>query len=230
MRMGDYAADRGDWDTAIGMYQRAHSAAPGDPVPLHRLGAALSQVGAYDESASAYQSLLQLDPANREAQRGLANTLIALGRPDQAIPLLESSLASGSDPRTHNSLGVAYDLLARHADAQTQYREGLVGAPNDLDMRTNLALSESLSGDTQQAIDRMRSTAYAQGATVRHRYALALVYGLGGYVEEAAEVARSDFSDDEVVRLLQRFDELRQIQDTGRRAAAIGSDVARLAA
>ena len=221
VRMGDYAFERGETSSAIGLYRRAHSAAPDDPEPLQRLALALSRTGAYEEAAGAYRTLLELEPENSEAERGLGNALIYQGLPEEAVPHLQSALADQGDWRAHNSMGVALDLLGRHGEAQGQYRQGLAGAPNDLDIRTNLALSLSLAGEHEEAIEVMREIATVPAATMRHRQTLALIYGLAARPQDAARVARLDLEEADVVRALRRYEELRAIEDSGLRAAAI---------
>lgn len=221
VRMGDYALERGETSSAVGLYRRAHNAAPNDPEPLQRLGLALSRAGAYEEAAGAYRSLLELQPSNREGLRGLSNAMISQGEPEGAIPHLQSVLSEQEDWRARNSLGVALDLLGRHGEAQTHYRRGLTGAPTDLDVKTNLALSLSLADDHEQAIELMREVAAAPRSTMQHRQTLALIYGLAQRPQDAARVARQDLAEADVVRALRHYEELLAIEDSGLRAEAI---------
>jgi len=232
VRLGDYTLARGDTASAVTMYRKAHETDPTDPEPLTRLGKALARLGSYEEAAGAYRSALALAPQDSEALRGMANAEIALGRPGEAMPLLESAIRTAEadpdrriDPLLRNTYAVALDNLGRHDEAQEQYRRALAVRPNDLDLRTNLALSEALQGRYDQAIAGMREVATAPGATAKHRQNLALVLGLAGRTDQAAEVARVDADDATVTRNLAFFDELRAIPDSGSRAAAIGEGV-----
>ncbi|MEQ8965142.1 MAG: tetratricopeptide repeat protein [Azospirillaceae bacterium] len=232
VRLGDYTMARGDTASAVTMYRKAHETDPGDPEPLIRLGKALARLGSYEEAAGAYRSALSLTPGDEDALRGMANAEIALGRPQEALPSLERAVERADrdpevriDPLLRNSYGVALDHLGRHGEAQEQYRRALTSRPNDLDLRTNLALSQALEGRFDQAVAGMREVATAPGATPKHRQNLALVLGLAGRTDQAAEVARVDADDATVNRNLAFFADLREIPDSGRRAAAIGEGV-----
>jgi len=220
--LGDYTLQRGDPLSAIALYRRAHQAQPDAITPLTRLGAALARVGSYDDAAGAYRAALELEPLNADAQRGLGNALVAAGHPAEALPHLETALSLGNDQRAYNSIGVALDMLGRHGDAQFYYRQGLALTEEDIDLRSNLALSLSLSGQEQEAIALARRVASSPNAGLRHRQNLALVLAMAGRMDDAEQVARRDFGEDAVRRNMQYFARLNAIADTGERATAIG--------
>ena len=222
IRMGDYTLARGDALTAIAFYQRAHAADPEAAGPLLRLGSALARAGDFSASASAYEAALAADPLNAEAHRGLGNALVAMGEPEAALPHFETALSVSDDHRAYNSSGVALDLLGRHDDAQFYYGEGLQRVPGDLSLRSNLALSLSLGGDHEQAIAMARQAAAAPQAVARHRQNLAMILALAGRTTDAETVARRDLPEERVQQNLQFWAQLRGIQDSGARAAAIG--------
>ena len=222
LRLGDFTMGRGDIVSAVAMYRRAHEAAPEAIAPLLRLGSALAQAGSFEDSAGAYRPALQLEPVNAEAQRGLGNALVALNRPREGLPYLETALAISNDYRAYNSIGVALDHLGRHQDAQFYYRQGAAVAPNDVSLISNLALSLALSGQAAEAIELARQAATVPSATARHRQTLALVLALSGQMDAAADVARRDLEETEVQSTLQYYRALSSIPDSGQRAAAIG--------
>ena len=154
--------------------------------------------------------------------RGLANTLVALNQPELAIPYYEDALAiDPADYRIYMGLGVSYDLLAQHSVAQAEYQLALVHQPGDLDVLSNLGLSQALAMDLPTAIDTLRKVVEDPRATARHRQNLALVYGLAGRNEEAARIARLDLDEASVRRNVTYFATLRAIKDPSRRLAAI---------
>ena len=231
MRLGDYSLASGDTAGAISIYRRAHVMEPAAIEPLSRLGAALTRLGSYEEAAGAYRTALELEPANAEMQRGLANALIALRRPQEALRFLQPTSAATepgqtapppTDPRVQNSLGVAYDMMGRHDQAQQSYRQGLSASPNDLTLKSNLALSMSLNGQHAQAVDLARQSASHPQATIRHRRTLAMILAFADREAEAADVLRSVDSEAEVARNLAYYSQLKRIPASGDRAAAIG--------
>ncbi|MCA8908227.1 MAG: tetratricopeptide repeat protein [Rhodospirillaceae bacterium] len=222
LRMGDFTLARGDAVSAVAMYREAHNAAPSAITPLLRLGAALAQIGSYQESAGAYRSALEIDAVNSEAQRGLGNALVALNRPTEALPYLETALAISNDYRAYNSIGVALDQLGRHDDAQFYYRQGVAAAPNDIDLVSNLSLSLALSGQFQEAISFAERAASVPEANVRHRQTLALVLALAGQPNAAAEIMAADMPAEQVQAAIQYFELVRSIPNSADRAVAIG--------
>jgi Flp pilus assembly protein TadD len=222
VRMGDYTLARGDAMTALAFYQRAHASEPEALGPLLRLGAASSRAGDFSNAADAYGAALRVEPLNAEAQRGLGNALVALGRPGEALPHFETALSVAGDPRAFNSSGVALDLLGRHDDAQFYYREGLEQDPGNLSLLSNLSLSLSLAGNQDRAIAVAREAASSPQAQARHRQTLAMILALAGRTDDAERVARQDLAEEQVQQHLHYWAELRAIPDSAERAAAIG--------
>ena len=222
VRMGDFTMSRGEIPAAIALYRRAHAAAPDRPLPLEKLGRAMSTIGSHDEAAGAFRSLLEIDPVNSIGLRGLGNAYLALNEPDLALPNLEAAVAVGEDAPGLSSLGVALDMLGRHGEARDAYERALTISPGDLDVATNLAISLSLSDRHDEAVQLMRQTAASPTATVRHRQNLALIYGLANRTDDARAVARLDLDELSVERNLAYYAMLQRIEDSRRRAAAIG--------
>ena len=223
VRLGDFTLARGDAASAVAMYNRAHQAEPDAILPLMRLGVAFAQLGSYEESAGAYRAALAIEPVNPDAHRGLGNALVALNRPQEGLPNLETALAMSNDPRAYNSIGVALDMLGRHDDAQFYYRQGVELAPGDADLTANLALSLALSRQFDEAIALMREAASRPDATARHRQNLALILALADRTDEAIGVARQDLNEEEVERNIAFYEYVKSLPDSGARAMAIGS-------
>ncbi len=222
VRMGDFTMSRGEIPAAISLYRRAHAAAPDRALPLEKLGRAMSTIGSHDEAAGAFRALLEIDPETPIGLRGLGNAYLALNEPDLALPNLEAAVAVNEDAAGLSSLGVALDMLGRHDEAQDAYEEALQLQPADLDVATNLAISLSLSERHDEAVQLMRRTAASPTATVRHRQNLAMIYGLANRTDDARAVARLDLDELSVERNLAYYAALQRIEDSRRRAAAIG--------
>lgn len=223
VRMGDFAREQGETDSAISLYRQAHVAAPEEPEPLLKLGQALAETGQFQEAAGAFQTALTLQPTNGEALRGLGNAQIGLGRPDAALQTLETIAGREENASVLNSIGVAQDLLGRHGEARDTYQKALALAPADLDLASNLALSNSLMGNHSEAINQMRRTAAAPLATARHRRNLAMLLFFAGSETEAQSILSRDLGQAEIATTLDRFARWNAIGDSGAKAAAIGS-------
>jgi Flp pilus assembly protein TadD len=210
MSMGDTTWRSGDVASAARFYQAAVEAAPKDPDAAFRLGRALQAMGAHKAAEKNFRKVLTLRPGDREAKRQLANTLIALDNPQAAIKLYREVIATDSDYRAFNGLGVALDMTGKHEDALAAYRAGLAKKPKSLTLKSNLALSMALAGEYKNAAKVLQSVTAHPQATARHRQNLALVYGLAGQDEQAARVARVDLDGPSVARNLDYYNWLRR--------------------
>ena len=102
------------------------------------------------------------------------------------------------------------------------YRLGLQLAPENVTLLNNLGLSLALSGDFPASIDLLLRVVASAAATARHRQNLALIYGLANRTDDARAVARLDLDELSVERNLAYYAMLQRIEDSRRRAAAIG--------
>ena len=164
---------------AIGICRRAHEVALDDPVPLVDLGALYGRMGKHDEAIAAYQGAIARDDALVEPRLGLGKSLIALQRYDQARVQLEAAFArDSSDPRIYSAIGVIDDMAGDHVAAQANYRTGLERAPDDVALRNNLALSLTLGGAADQAIEILRAIVDSGASNDTSRQNLALAHKL----------------------------------------------------
>jgi len=81
---------------------------------------------AYDE----FKKVLEVEPNHFEAQFGLANSLKAQSKPDQAIPEYEKAIAlNEKDPGAYGQLGLIYEQKQELAKAVNHYKKYLENAP-----------------------------------------------------------------------------------------------------
>jgi Flp pilus assembly protein TadD len=189
----------GNLPGAISFYRRALALDPDRPKTLDALGDTLLEAGAPNEAAEAFNRALEKAPADPHALGGMGMTLVALDQPTRARELLTKANSIRPEAKTYGAIGVADDLTGDYKAATEAYGQGLVLAPHDLNLRNNLGLSQALSGDTETAIETLRRVAADPHATARHRLNLALVLGLAGRLQDAAQVARIDL-DERAVR------------------------------
>lgn len=210
MRTGDSSLASGETATAARFYGAASQAAPKDPVPKMRLARALQTMGAHSAAIDTYQAALALQPGITDAERGIANSLISLDKPRQAIKLYRAVIAKTGDHRAYNGLGVALDMVGEQKAARKAYRAGLEKQPGNLSLQNNLALSMALAGQYAAAAEMLREVSKSPHATARHRQNLALVYGLSGEFKRAAKVARIDLDTPAITRNLAYYEWLRK--------------------
>jgi Flp pilus assembly protein TadD len=228
IRIGDAARESGDMRTAVGVYRRALQVNPTPEVHV-RLGDTLSDLGAYNEAIDVYEDGLDRlrnspEEMRAPALRGIGNALLGLGQAEMALePLNAARGYLPDDHRIRNSLGVAYDMLGRHSEAQDMYREALAISSASNAVRNNLGLSLALSGNYNEAIEYLRPLVHSSSATTRNRLNLALVYGLAGETAMATRVSRVDLDDDAIRSNLNYYASLRSLP-LAQRSLAIRSN------
>ena len=223
LRLASSTRASGDPAAAVNMYQQAIAVERGRPEAYALLGDTLIELEAYDQAAAAFEESLRRDSSNGlAARRGYARVLVALNRPESAIPHYEAVLKQApEDLQAYNGLAVAYDLAGQHQAAQKVYRDALAIAPDSMLLRNNLGLSLALDGQYDDAIALLRVVADEPGARARNRQNLALAYGLAGDLAAAERISRLDLDEEAVANNVTYFaalaaiDDRRKISDVG---------------
>lgn len=224
LRLASSTRSSGDPAAAVNMYQQAIALEPNRAEAYTLLGGTLIELGAHDQAAEIFQQSLSRDGDGVAARLGYARSLIALNRPEAAIPHYEAVVKSTPGHlQAHNGLGVAYDLAGQHRAAQKVYRDALAITPDSMLLRNNLGLSLALAGDHQDSIELLRVVADEPGARAQNRQNLALAYGLSGDLASAERISRLDLDENAVQSNIAYFASLAAIDDRRKRAAALGT-------
>jgi Flp pilus assembly protein TadD len=222
LRAGDMAQAQGEFASAVQFYRRAVDLTPKATVPLVKLGGALEANGNYGQAYDAYTSAKARDPSDWRVDLALGRLAIRLNRPEPAADALEAALRLHEDPEIWGVLGVAHDAMGDHVRAQADYKAGLEKAPQDLFLKNNLGLSQALAGDYAAAIRTLKALVAEPGATARNRLNLALVYGLAGEDDKAAQAARQDLGEGDSANNRKAYALLRAMDDKARTRAILG--------
>jgi serine/threonine-protein kinase PknG len=83
------ASAAGDIAGAERLYGELMRLVPGEVLPKQALADLYKDTSRYQQALDLYTRVVQADPANAEAVLGMADTLVALGRPDQAVIVLD---------------------------------------------------------------------------------------------------------------------------------------------
>lgn len=221
----------GDLSSAISFYRRAIAVDPTLVQAYLGLGEALLAAGYPNDANAAFaaaQSRAASEAPSPErtvhevaAMRGQGLTLITLNQPAGAVEILDKANAVAPAAPTYSALGVAEDVLGDTDAADKAYKQGLALAPDDLDLQNNYGLSQALHGDLDGAVATLRRVASDAKASARHRLNLALVLGLAGRTDDAAQVARIDLDERSVRSNLAYYAELRGLPEKARAAAIL---------
>jgi len=193
LRLARASRGAGDYGSAISLYRSVLSMGRGDPMVAVELGDTLNDAGALDDAIDVYQRVDIKSPARSAALLGLEQTYLAIPDLAKALAYSDQALAlSPGDSRVLIARGVVLDMLKRHKEAQDLYRAVLATAPRNVPARNNLALSLSLTGTYDEAVEILAPMAKSSTATPKIRQNLALIYGLKGDVQSAAALSRMD--------------------------------------
>jgi Flp pilus assembly protein TadD len=184
-------------------------------------GDALTELGHMDEATASYSAARKLDPNSIRARLGLAR--LRLGTDPAGAETLYLEVLQ-HDPRNVvalSDLGIARDLLGRHADAQDAYRRALGINPELQAAQVNLALSLAMSGDGQNATRILRPLATGPGASRKLRHDYAAVLAMSGNRSEAEQVLAPDLSATEINQFLDTMGNRGQAQAVSLLAAPV---------
>jgi Flp pilus assembly protein TadD len=222
MRVASDIEAQGQMAAALPIYEQAAAASNDAPTQL-RLGDAYMRAGKTDQAIQAYRAALAVAPDNPAALLGLGTALVRAGDVDGAVVALAKAAPLVNTMTAYNRLGVAQTLTGQFAQAHQSFDTASALAPDDLDIRTNLALAAALDGQENKAIDASRAVVTSPGAQARHRRNLMIVYGLLGRADEGRAAAPKGLSASDVKRLLTRATAIRAISDAKERAKALGT-------
>ncbi|MGH7035608.1 MAG: tetratricopeptide repeat protein, partial [Stellaceae bacterium] len=221
LRIAESLRASGDLATAVSFYRRAIQIDPNQVKPYIGLGETLLAAGYANPAAESFRAALSMAPDNADAMRGLGMTLVALDKPTEAVEMLNKSINFAPSPRAFSALGVAENLMGNTAAATAAFKRGLAMTPEDLDLLNNYGLSQALAGDYDGAIATLHRVATDPRASSRNRLNLALVLGLAGRSEDAAQVARIDLDEKAVRSNLAYYAELRALSPKARAQAIL---------
>jgi tetratricopeptide (TPR) repeat protein len=171
-KLGEEAAQRGDYPQALELFRRAAAADGFNPWPRYQEGLTLLHLRRYEESIASYRATEELAPGfyHCRADRWLAERLAA-GTLDHAMfsrlrALLDGDLPAertlllGPEALKHQELGVIHLLLGgalvklgRADEGEAAYRRGLAIA-EEPDVRTRLLVA--LAGRTADSTEKER--------------------------------------------------------------------------
>src|SRR5690606_5554479 len=125
-------------------------------------------------SAAAYQKALEIDPANIQAKRGLAEAYRSLGNSDEAAKLYREILVA--DPENLPAkTGVILALFesGKAAEGETELAASIAENPNNVMLLAGVAYWYSSHGEAQKAVDLAKRAIAAEPRFIWGHIALA---------------------------------------------------------
>ncbi|MDX1643280.1 MAG: tetratricopeptide repeat protein [Thermoanaerobaculia bacterium] len=154
--LGDYYADRQEYERAIPPYELAVEVAPDFSPAYNRLGYTYRALGRYDEAEAAFRRYIALLPDEPNPYDSFAELLMKTGRFEESIAQYQRALELAPE-FGFSYIGQAHDLvlLGRFDEARSRLR-ALAESARDIGQRRRAIFWEVLSyvheGDTAAAL------------------------------------------------------------------------------
>ena len=149
---GSYSPYNETASAALARYVRTLASDPRDFATLIGAGRAALELGDAQAAAGFFARADEVNPRSPLPQAGMGAVSVVGGEPQAALPYFTRAQQLGATLATIGcDRGLAYDLLGRQADAQSDYRAALAGPDGD-EARRRLALSLAISGNRTEAL------------------------------------------------------------------------------
>jgi len=183
--LGGSYLTRGEFQPAVGCYQRLVELRPDSARAHYCLGVAQEMLGRLQAAKDSYQRAIALKPDATEFHCGLARGLYKSGDHQAAVESFERALAL--DPNRyeiHNGLGLALTDLGRYEAAAEVLRKGLALQPECAQLSASLGYLLDSKGDLISAADAYRrAISLDPKLAAAHRELGLVLFGLGDLAE-----------------------------------------------
>jgi len=118
-------------ERALALVQQAVALDDSLPIAHSLLGIIYTQKQQYDQALAEGERAIALDPNNADSYAAQADVLSFAGRPDEALQMVQQAMRLNPrySPNYLYSLGFAYRLTGRHAEAVTTLKEVIRRSP-----------------------------------------------------------------------------------------------------
>lgn len=192
LQLGYVALDEGAFETAIVHYEKARDLSLGDEQrynALFGLGSAVLELGRFDRARAIFDEAHDLKPGEIECTLMLGITCRRQGDLNAAVTYLAE--AAARDPEFTQAfveLGITYQALERHADAQRICQEVLRTDPENIEARLGLAVALFHQDDNAAAVREFREVLDRDPENIRAHYG----YGLALFFDGDREGAKKE--------------------------------------
>ena len=115
----------GEYDEAIGAYDKAVRKSEGDDRPFYYMANAYYKKGEYDLAEEYYRQALEISPDNGDIYNNLAWAYIATERLDEARGEIERALSIRRDPYYLDTLANIYGRMGKYEEAVVVIKEAI---------------------------------------------------------------------------------------------------------
>jgi protein O-mannosyl-transferase len=162
--------DKGDYEGALTMFNKAVELAPRFDTAFYNAGKAYFHLGERQQAREMYTKAMELNSVNESARFMLAELMREEGNNEQAIEFLKTSVSKVPDSATLRSqLGGLYYKLGREEEALEQFNQALRLDPNFLEALMHKGSIMLSLGRPEEAIETAeRAARLVSNAEVHH--------------------------------------------------------------
>ena len=169
--LGEIYNERGDPASAQRFFKRLVDLDPDSASSQFKLGYTYELLRQFNDASKSYLAGLKIDAGNPAGNVGLGRTYLALGKPAEARPYLQT--ATQNDPTNGDAwfnLGRSLDALDALAAAENAYRRALETLPTPTPtLIENLGLNLVRQGKGQEAVPLLQQTVDAAPSARTHK-------------------------------------------------------------
>ncbi len=145
--------EKGRYAQAVRELRKAEAIAPEDPQVSYLLGVALENQGEYVQAVELYRKACDRDPTDAGYLTALAEVLVAMDKPREALDLLEKGLGQADEPLSALALAGEMAMLVKElAKAAGFFQRCLDMDPESILLREKLAKARFFAGQYSEAL------------------------------------------------------------------------------
>lgn len=185
----------GEEEKAVALLERAVAAYPDSAQASMALGEARARAGQWGDAEKEYRAVLELAPDRQQAYEGLAVSLAAQGKTDEAVDVLKQAVGrfmrKPSQARFNRQLGDMLYGLGRYDEAKDVYEQSVLASPGDIGLYRRMMSACLAAGQTEEFDGLVEDGRRIFKAKLRDfEVILSDVYRERGMVEEASAALR----------------------------------------
>lgn len=190
------------YQTALPLYLQALSKTPKD-LNLHiKIAYIYKALGDLQKAEDTLINALEVDNSC-QARKQLGELYLSSFTPEKAQVQYERIVENlPNDSNSFNGMGVCLDQQGDHKKAQYFYNKALSLEPNNIQTKSNLALSLAFSNNYQEAIRILEPIGLSETATRKQRHNLALVYALADHEDKCRRLLERELSSEQIDQFL----------------------------
>jgi tetratricopeptide (TPR) repeat protein len=193
-RLAAIEYDRNRLQDALGYAERLSLVAGSEVAGHTARGLILHDAQEPEQAASAFETVLKLDPGLRRCSlartafyKGLGQALLEAGRPADARRHLERAIAAQSDPALTDLLGTAFHAEGLDHEAERCWREAAAADPALARPWINLGVLKLEAGDPAEAVRLLERAGSLDASALEPAYYLSLALPQVGRKDEAED-------------------------------------------